>query len=117
MKVLIVDDSTAGLFISLELESYGCEAKLVRTIAAAKFEIAKNQPDFLVTELFLKDENSLDFAEYRHLFPVILANGYKSTLDDEIKNNVDACLEKPFKSLDLIEIVNRLLRRDFQPDF
>uniref|UniRef100_B8HWG8 Response regulator receiver protein n=1 Tax=Cyanothece sp. (strain PCC 7425 / ATCC 29141) TaxID=395961 RepID=B8HWG8_CYAP4 len=111
MHVMIVDRCPlVGALLALDLGDYGVQTRAVNTIAQATVEISKNQPDVLITELFLKDGDFLDLVCYRELFPIILFTTHPTSVDDDdIRKAVDACLQKPLNPIHLLTAAKKLV--------
>uniref|UniRef100_B8HY38 Response regulator receiver protein n=1 Tax=Cyanothece sp. (strain PCC 7425 / ATCC 29141) TaxID=395961 RepID=B8HY38_CYAP4 len=113
MKALIVDQCLLlGTLLSRDLQDLGIGAIAVDTIARAKTEILRSKPDVLITDLFFKDGDFLEFASYRELFPIILLTIHHDSIgSDELKKGVDTCLHKSVNPIPLLVVAEKLVER------
>lgn len=120
-RVLIVEDEESLLKLqTILLSSRGYEVVGVRNGMDALAEIHRQPPDLVLLDLMLPGMDGFDVCRCirenprsSHL-PVVMLTAKKGTADREqaILLGADAYITKPFKSAEVLDVVQSLLGRD-----
>jgi YesN/AraC family two-component response regulator len=115
IDVLIVDDERMILGVAREIISeFGHRVQVAETGTAALAMLGEKPVDLLITDVMMPQMNGIELSrEVRQQYPgvcVALMTGYSSlSLMKEAEGlGITDCLKKPFKTWELMGIVNRV---------
>jgi YesN/AraC family two-component response regulator len=115
IDVLIVDDERMILGVAREIISeFGHRVLVAETGTAALVMLGEEPVDLLITDVMMPQMNGIELSrEVRQQFPgvyVALMTGYSSLslLKEAEDLGITECLKKPFKTWELMGIVNRV---------
>lgn len=124
MKLLIVeDDEDAASFMQYVLEEERHNVRTASAVGAAKAHLKEYQPDLIILDRGLPDQDGVDFCRelkkhprFSHV-PVLFVSSAKTPA--EIAEGFDAggddYVTKPFGFVELVARVQALLRRSNEP--
>lgn len=117
MNIFVLEDDEAiGIGLSYSLENEGYTVTVEKTVASAKFAIAKGSFDLYILDLTLPDGNGYEICKLIKSmgdYPVIFLTAY----DDEINVvtgfdlGADDYISKPFRVRELMARIKSVLRR------
>ena len=117
-KILVVDDDPDILkVVSAFLELEGFELKTAQSLKEAKEIFSIFEPDLIILDIMLPDENGLTWLrEIKTLNPVlpVLLLTAKGTVSDKVLGfelGADDYLAKPFEPLELVARCKALIRK------
>ena len=117
-KILVVDDDQDILkVVSAFLELEGFEVKTAQSLKEAKELFSIFEPNLIVLDIMLPDENGLNWLKelktYYPLLPVLLLTA-KGSVSDKVlgfEMGADDYLAKPFEPLELVARCKALIRK------
>lgn len=117
-EILVVeDDRTLGMTLEMALTSSGHEARLCRTLEAARASLGRSSPDLIILDLGLPDGEGLDLCrelrEAGRITPILVLTARESLRDRVagLELGADDYVTKPFELPELIARVEAFLRR------
>jgi DNA-binding response OmpR family regulator len=119
-KILIVEDEESLLKLeSILLSSKGYSVTGVMDGNSALEEVIANKPDLVVLDIMLPEMDGFEVCKRikenpeTSAIPVVMLTAKKSSLDYSrgIQVGADAYITKPFKSAQVIEVIEGLLSR------
>lgn len=111
--LIIEDDPTYIQVLTYELKQLGWQVKTETTIETAREYLSENQPEIIVSDVFLPDGSGIDFStelvNIAHNSLVILITGFPDLKQaiETLGGNVYDYLLKPFKVEQLILVIER----------
>ncbi|MDB9529111.1 response regulator [Oscillatoria sp. CS-180] len=120
VKVMVVDDEAdARELLTIILDQWGADVESFSSVAAACQQLERAQPDIVVSDIAMPDEDGYCFIErIRSLpnktlstIPAIALTAYAREEDRQhaLAVGYSAHLSKPYDSLDVVNTINRLL--------
>jgi len=116
-RILVVDDDAAlALMLADVLELAGYEVIVAGTGAAARAEVELQQPELIILDLILPDEDGLVLCTVLKNMvsvPILICSGTRRHRDAflSLKLGADDFIAKPFDAYNLLARVEVLLRR------
>lgn len=114
--LLVEDDPSIATMMSRYLEATGFRAMVAASIAAAQEMMRSEQPDVVVTDIFLADGDGLSLIESLRAadpdLPIIAISGGRAEFDvlaQAAKVGANATIEKPFSPAYLVDTIDRCL--------
>jgi DNA-binding response OmpR family regulator len=119
MRVLVVeDDPTVSEIIAIAFEMRWPQAEVIRTSSGkeAVARVGSENPDLVVLDLGLPDEDGFDVLAQIRLFsqiPIIIltARNEESDIIRGLERGADDYITKPFRQLELMSRAQSILRR------
>jgi CheY-like chemotaxis protein len=117
-KIIVIDDDPGMRRAAVRvLRRAGHRVSTFENGVGAIREIEKNPPDLLITDIFMPDMEGLEtIRRARALWPampIIAMSGFSAEqgnyLEIAEKFGADAALRKPFRSNELVKLVERVL--------
>ena len=111
--LIIEDDPTYIQVLTYELKQLGWQVNTETTIESARDYLSENQPEIIVSDVFLPDGSGIDFSTELMNFAqnslVILITGFPDLKQaiETLGGNVYDYLLKPFKVEQLILVIER----------
>jgi len=111
--LIIEDDPTYIQVLTYELKQLGWQVNTEATIESARDYLSENQPEIIVSDVFLPDGSGIDFSTELMNFAqnslVILITGFPDLKQaiETLGGNVYDYLLKPFKVEQLILVIER----------
>ena len=115
-KILLIDDSTDLLeLFSMLLKKKGHKVKCVSSGDGLQDIISSFEPDLVLLDVLLKEENGRDLCkkikEWSKTLPIILVSSDPSLLKGYDDCEADAVIEKPFYMQTVTTTVNKILNK------
>src|SRR5205085_10680643 len=112
-------DTAIAYMLTDVLESAGYQVREAATGAAARAQVEEQQPDLIILDLVLPDEDGLvlcSVLKNMAAVPVLICSGTQRRRDAflSLKLGADDFMAKPFDVYDLLARVEVLLRRAAQ---
>lgn len=115
IDVLVVDDERMILGVAREIISeFGHRVVVAENAIVALDILSKSPVDLVITDVMMPQMNGIELSrEVRQNFPTVhvaLMTGYSSLslLEEAEGMGITECLKKPFKTWELMGIVNRV---------
>jgi two-component system response regulator MtrA len=117
--LLVEDDAAIAFMLTDVLESTGYQVRAAATGSAARALVEQLQPDLIVLDLVLPDEDGLVLCSVLNNMvdvPILICSGTQRRRDAflSLKLGADDFIAKPFDVYDLLARVEVLLRRAAQ---
>ena len=114
--LLVEDDPSIATMMSRYLEATGFRAVVAASIEAAHEMVRTEQPDVVVTDIFLVDGEGFSLIEALRSadpdLPIIAISGGRADFDvlaQAAKVGANATIEKPFSPAYLVDTIDRCL--------
>jgi DNA-binding response OmpR family regulator len=118
-KLLIADDSVALLeALKYVLGRNGYEVKTLNNADTIYKEIDEFQPDLLILDIFLGDEDGREICEQIRTISdlrILLFSAFPKYLENYKSYGADDFIEKPFELKDLMNKIESILRWQLVP--
>ena len=117
--LLVEDDAAIAYMLTDVLETNGYHVRQAGTGAAARAEVEHHQPDLIILDLVLPDEDGLVLCSVLKNMtgvPILICSGTQRRRDAflSLKLGADDFIAKPFDVYDLLARIEVLLRRAAQ---
>ena len=119
-KILLIDDSQPILeSLSMVLEYAGYETRCFNSGTMALEELGKTDYDLLITDICMPVMDGFEIIRKCKLIkaalPIIMITGNREMnrlrIEQELKENAFACIDKPFDVWRLLSVVNSAVGR------